>query len=365
MRHCVALGALAGAVLWVALVPCAAVADEYPVRAVIEGVPKVGFGVHLCPLPGSLYSVLEFIGDPVDYDYIMGVSGECFRRVWNKDDGGNVDAMYFEPEPHERIFRALGYEFTVAPRNDKAAMVAAIKESIAAGRPVLSTALVGPPEMGVVTGYDSGGETLIGWSYFQDAALPGYCEVPGWFEKLGGGPRAGVIVLGERTGPIPTAKETLLSSLEWAIQLAHTEAWPGTADHLFGLAAYDGWADGLEVEADFPADDEEIMGTRSMVQGDQCVMLAERHSAASYLRAMAQQVPEVAEPLEEAARLYDEAADLVAQLWPWNQGPGPAANKGLTDAATRRGMAETVRAARGREAEAIGYLEQAVEILKQ
>lgn len=338
---------------------------ELPARAVIAGVPKVGYGVHLCPFPGSLSSVLEFLGDPADYDYIMGVSGACFRRIWNKDDGGNVDLMYFEPEPYERIFRALGYEFTVIPRGDKPAMVAAIKESIAAGRPVLATVLVGPPEFGVVTGYDAGGETLIGWSYFQDAALTGYCEVPGWFEKLEGGPRVGLIVLGEKKGPIPATRETLLSSLEWAVALARTETRPGIPDHVFGLAAYDGWADGLEIDADYPAGDDQVMGTRSMVQGDQCVMLVERHSAAGFLRAMAAEVPEVSEPLEEAARLYDEAADLVAQLWPWNEGPGPAASRGLVDAETRRQMAELVRAARGREAEAVDLLEQAIGILKQ
>lgn len=348
-----------------ALIPCAAAADEYPVRAVLEGVPRVGYAVHLCPFPGSLSSVLSYLGDPVDYDYIMGVSGACFRRVWNRDDGGNVDLMYFEPEPYERILRALGYQFRTVPRSDKAAMVAAIKESIAEGRPVLSTVLVGPPEVSVVTGYDADGETLIGWSYFQDAALPGYCEVPGWFEQLQGGPKVGLIILGERKGPIPATRETLLSSLEWTVDLARTETRPSIPDHILGLAAYDGWADGLEVDADYPSADETVLATRAMVHGDQCVMLSERRSAAAYLRHMAVEVPEVAEPLEDAARLYGEVADLTPRAWPWDQGLGPAASKGLADAAARHRIAETVRAARGREAEAIGFLEQAIEILRQ
>jgi len=332
---------------------------------VIEGVPKIGFGVHMCPFPGSLSSVLEFLGDPVDYDYVMGVSGACFRRVWNRDDGGNVDLMYFEPEPYERILNALGYEFRTVPRSDKAAMVAAVKESIAAGRPVLATVLVGPPEVGVITGYDADGETLIGWSYFQDAALPGYCEVPGWFEKLEGGPKVGLIVLGEKTGMVPTAEETLLSSLEWAVDLARTETRPGIPDHILGLAAYDGWADGLEVDADFTADDARVLETRRMVHGDQSVMLVERHSAAGFLRDMAAEVPEVAEPLEEAARLYDEVGDLIGKVWPWADDKGPAVQQALVDSEQRRQVAEHIRAARGREAQAIGFLEQAIGMLKQ
>ena len=53
------------------------------VRCVLEGVPKIGYGVHLCPFPGSLYAVMEYLGDPTEYDYLMGVTGAAFRRLWN------------------------------------------------------------------------------------------------------------------------------------------------------------------------------------------------------------------------------------------------------------------------------------------
>jgi hypothetical protein len=65
-------------------------AEAFPERAVVEGVPRIGYDVHLCPFPGSLYALMQFLGDPVDYDYVMGVTGAAFRRLFNRDDGGRA-----------------------------------------------------------------------------------------------------------------------------------------------------------------------------------------------------------------------------------------------------------------------------------
>jgi hypothetical protein len=73
-------------------------------------VPRIGFDVHMCPFPGSLHACLEYLGDPCDYDYLMGVTGAAFRRLWNRDDGGNVDLSYLGDEPFRRAFEALGHE---------------------------------------------------------------------------------------------------------------------------------------------------------------------------------------------------------------------------------------------------------------
>ena len=84
--------------------------DRYPERVVLEGVPKIGFHVSLCPFVGSLAACLEYVGAPCSHDFLMGVSGAAFRRFWNRDDGGNVDLMYLAPEPYRRAFRAIGRE---------------------------------------------------------------------------------------------------------------------------------------------------------------------------------------------------------------------------------------------------------------
>src|SRR5689334_15475790 len=96
----------------------------------------------------------------------MGITGAPFRRLWNPDDGGNVGLLYFRDPAFRLAFDALGYEWRSVPA-DKAAMIAAIQESLARKVPPISFGILGPPEAGIVTGYDQGGVVLYGWSYFQ------------------------------------------------------------------------------------------------------------------------------------------------------------------------------------------------------
>jgi hypothetical protein len=121
----------------------------------------------LSPFPGSLFAYLSYVGDPQDYDYLMGVTGAAFRRFWSRDDGGNVDISYLGDEPFRRAFEALGYHWHKVPVQ-KEAMVQAIKTNLALGRPAISFGIIGPPEAGLVAGYAEDGAVLYGWSYFQD-----------------------------------------------------------------------------------------------------------------------------------------------------------------------------------------------------
>jgi len=82
---------------------------------ILEGIPRAGYDVHVCPFPGSLFACLTYLGDPCDYDTIMGVSGAAFRRLWNRDDGGNIDLSYLGDEPFRRIFQAIGYDIAPSP----------------------------------------------------------------------------------------------------------------------------------------------------------------------------------------------------------------------------------------------------------
>ncbi len=263
---------------------------------------------------------------------LMGVTGAAFRRLWNRDDGGNVDLMYLAPEPHQRAAQALNYELWPVPR-DRDRMVQAIKDNIAKGRPLIEFGIIGPPEAALVTGYDQGGDAVIGWSYFQndphfgaDVTFEpsGYYRRADWFSKMDrGGPNALIVVGDKNRWPGPSQREVLVSTLKWAIDLERTSRRPSLPDHVSGLAAYEAWARGLEVDADYPKGDPQVMGTRAMIHGDQCVMLEERHSAARFLRKMAEVAPEAAEPMQAAADLYDQAADEGKHVWPW--GPDMAA----------------------------------------
>jgi hypothetical protein len=251
---------------------------------------------------------------------------------------------------------------------EKEAMIQAIKANLAQGRPVISFGIVGLPEAGLVTGYAGDGAVLYGWSYFQDQREH-YYEQRNWFETMGvpsevaPNARKGLIIVGDRYPVRPTAREVLVNSLQWALDLERTAHWPAYPDHVAGLAACDAWADALEVDADYPADNAKVLEWRVMIHGDQSTMLYERCSAARYLRQMAEGVPEVAEPLIAAAALYDAASVPGAdKLWPWGYlaPDDPKAQQGIADAATRREMAGLIRAARAKEAEAVGYLERAL-----
>lgn len=345
-------------------------------QALLAGVPRVGFDVHLSPFPGSLFSIMQYLGDPVPYDFIMGVTGAAFRRLWNRDDGGNIDLSYFAPEPIQRAAEALRYELTIIPPN-KPRMLAAIHDSIASGRPVIGFGIIGPPEAGVIAGYEEGGEVLRGWSYFQDGSVPGYYSERGWFERFAqftqapdsglgpvGVPPMGLVVVGDRMRwPGPSRRDLLIHTLRWAIDLERTAHREHLPNHVSGLAAYDAWAAGLEADADYPLDNPETLATRLMVHGDQCVMLEERRNAAGFLRMMAPEAPAAADQLEAAAELYDRVADLSSRIWLRGFDMGPETARALADPATREGIAAAVREASALEFEAVAALEAAVSIL--
>ncbi len=287
-----------------------ATAKQTAARLVLAGVPRIGYDVHLSPFPGALYSWLQFMGDPADYDYLMGVTGACFRRLWNRDDGGNVDLMYLAPEPYApRCGRWAipggGAQHTTAP-----ASLAAVREEVAAGRPLLVFAHR-PPEAGLVTGYDAGGEVLIGWSYFQDmpdqagraGRSPATASRAGaWRKRATGASRP--LIIGEK-GPRPDARKVFLSSLPsgpstwrartpvrparaWGIT---PPAWPPTRP------GRRGWRPTRTIRRATPR----CWPRGTMVHGDQAVMLEERHNAAAYLRAGLALLPEAGEALAAAA----------------------------------------------------------------
>jgi len=329
---------------------------------ILEGIPRAGYDVHVCPFPGSLFACLTYLGDPCDYDTIMGVSGAAFRRFWNRDDGGNIDLSYLGDEPFRRIFQAVGYEYRTIPA-EKDAMIRAIKESIARGVPPISFGIIGPPEAGIVAGYQGECDVLFGWSYFQEGR-DRYYEKADWFETMEKGAGKGLIIIDAKKPERPSERELVVPSLVWAIDLERTPKRACFPNHICGLAAYGGWADGLEVDTDYPADDDAIMETRSMVYGDQVCMVWERQSAARYLRRMAAIAPEAVEHLNAAAECYEKVGNLSEPLWPWGHTMPGGAKKALVDADVRRTLAAHIREAQAAETEAVEHLEQALVALQ-
>jgi hypothetical protein len=342
-------------------------------RKVLEGVPKVDHDTHFCSLTGAVESVMKYRGDPTDYDYLMGVTGLAFRRLWSRDDLGSAGPMRFAPEAVRRAFWALGYDYEIlAPTQGRAALLRALRESLAKGRPLLAAGIVGPPECEIVTGYSQGGEVLHGWSefqdhepwrQFQDPSVPGYYAKPDWYEEAQWANGVGLIVIGDRKpGPLPARREVLLSSLKWAIQLERAETWPGIADHSAGLAAYADWAKAIEVDADYPKEDAKVMETRHLALMDQAVMVEERGNGARFLRQMADAAPEATDILKAAADLYEQVGSEAGPVYPW----GPDwAKPDLADPTVRREVAKHIRTAAEKETQAVALLERAVAAIEE
>jgi AraC-like DNA-binding protein len=94
---------------------------------VLYGVPKVYFGreveglIQNTPFPMCLQAVLNYMGQNIDYTYLMAATGAAFRQRW--DAGGwNFAAMdirftYDRPlEPFERGFIGAGRKFNIHVR---------------------------------------------------------------------------------------------------------------------------------------------------------------------------------------------------------------------------------------------------------
>jgi hypothetical protein len=368
-----------------------------PDRLVLERVPRIGFysGGPRCPedipFPSVMRAVMEYFKDeefgcracrgitprcriPCSYAFFIGVSGVASYLNWGPGwDMDNVEIMYQSDDPaapFDRAFRAAGYGYRVhGPGGDPAAHRNAIVESITAGRPVISFGPIGPPEAGLITGYDEGGDVLVGWSFFQ--GFPEFNQGIG-FEPTGefrardwlaSPPGFSFITIDDRKER-PALHETCRQALEWMLAVTHT---PVTfASRKNGLAAYEAWAAHLLRDEDFPAD-ESILRQRHDVHNNLVGFLAEaRWYGSQFLVGMTVGGDDIVhrsaiEDLYAAAGLYAGEHELMWQAWDLVGGNGnPDAWRKFADPAVRRRIAPIILQAREKDAAAAGHLERAL-----
>ncbi len=380
-----------------------------PRRLVLEGVPRVAFysGGPRCPedfsFPSSLRAALEYLGDRqagcnatllaagtrdwqlgCSYALHMVTSGLAFQQLWRAGDwewGDEVIRMTPEPlGPFRHAIAAAGYSFEVltnptaanggtrfaalAPTADEATFRARIAGSLQAGRPVLALGVIGPPECGLLTGYDEGGDVLIGWSVFQGfpdmnegvAFEPtGEYRVRGWFAHT-----PALILLGERGEP-PPLQDTLREAYRRAVVLVRTPEMNGYSG---GLAAFDTWAAALEDDANWP-EDMAVRRTRYGRHQTEVGQVAEgRWYASLILAAHAGNEGHVSAPehLLAAAACYARIHRLMWDVWGAAGGIGDDDAKVVqgTGRDARRRIAALLREARDADAEAAEHLERAI-----
>ncbi|MBN1661515.1 MAG: hypothetical protein JXA93_24190 [Anaerolineae bacterium] len=378
-------------------------ADGYlqPARVVLEGVPRVAFQSELghdaqtMPFPACLTACLEYLGDDLGtrefdwrgrhwqqsntYTFLLGASGAAFRLAWRPGwHGDNVEIMYMSDEPtapFDRAFEAIGreHEFLMPEegRDDRAYWLERIAESVRdLGRPALAFGVVGPPECCLVTGYDEGGDVLVGWSFFQhfpefnqgvEFEPSGYFRRRDWFENT-----QTPLIIGQRRER-PPLHDTYCRALRWALHVVrtpHTTTY-GAFRHN-GLAAYQAWADHLADGAEFATDDMKVLWERYMVHNDAVGLVAEgRWYAAAFLRQVAAHEPAVTEPLLAAVANYEAEHDLMWQIWDRTGGIGFSDDHvlKLADPAVHCQIVPIILQARDLDAEAADHIERAVQMM--
>ncbi|MGF7059653.1 hypothetical protein [Brassicibacter mesophilus] len=349
-------------------------------KVYIENVPRGGYDFLDCMFPSYFTSAINAIGGKTDYNFIMGVTGAAFRLVWNSNewDAGNSSLNFATPDPLQpfiRAFNAVGKNYKVIGKNkydsspiyqdryfdkavsnkeDSATFKAKIIESINKGIPVLAFGVIGPPECCLITGYDDGGDVLLGWNFFQDAPplhtekhdTTGYFRKHGWYEQT-----PFYFLIGEDT-EVPSFRNSYVSSLKLAVTMANTFK---VRERHGGLAAYKAWADALLDDSEFAGIDEENLFFKKMVHDDSHGCLySSRAQAALFLKNAAEIFPEAGEEFNRAASAYKEEHDIAL-----------FDVKGeFADFETRRQIAKLIMKAREKEIEAVDYIKRGIEKIK-
>jgi len=349
--------------------------ENNPNETVLYGVPKVHYGAyHGCtPYPICLKACANYLGEDIPYHTVMALSGAAFRLTWNTKewDGGNVDIAFAFDDPlraYSTGIEALGREFAMlgrTPQTTKDAFIAFLRERIDKGNPCIALGIIGPPEACIVTGYREGGDTLLGWNFFQDSPEfggklrldeSGYFVRDDWWENPD---TVALINLGEITGTPATPRQVI----ETAIEVLSPRQY---GDHAKGIAAYDGWRAAIADDSQFPSGAVlPLLAERLMCQGDAMDCLADgRSNAAGYLRALAEDHPQregllaAANHFTEVTKQVNAMADLLGG---WQR--GEAQMRRLNNPDVRRGICKHIDAAKEADSRALDALRSVAPLL--
>lgn len=387
-------------------------AQAYPKRLVLDGVPRINFyeGGPRCPedlcIPSVLRALGEFFGleqlgcrtcraiQPgckinCAYSFFVGVTGVAAFLSWKPGWNDNSAAFYMSPDPEapERWgLRALGYGYHWVERqggegslleSDHANYRQQIMKSVQKGIPVVGYGVVGPPEPGIITGYDEDGEALLGWSFFQNIPVfnqgvefepNGYFRKRDWFKDT-----HSLLIVDEKQTP-PPLRDIYRQALQWMVQVARVpmvrpesdapEWYRGRAN---GLAAYTAWANSMYQDEDFTNASEAKLRELFDIHNNAVGQIAEARWYGSQFLIQASD-PDIlhysmAEDLLHAAACYAAEHDLMWQVWNLAGGNGnPEAWKKFAETEVRKQIAAVILAARDKDDQAIEHIEHALNI---
>ena len=351
---------------------------------ILYGVPKVAYSFEECtPFCAAMKACLNYMGQQIDYAYVMAITGAAFRLRWNVDnwDGGNVDIMNIYEDRYEafrRAFVGAGRSYRLLKRegSSKEEFTHFIKEELEEGRPVIAFGIIGPPEACLITGYRDNGNQLLGWNCFQENQEftknvgqdeSGYFITDSWWENEC---TVALIAVGERQEALASHKEILENALQILtkekVVFKDQENIPG-AEYAGGQRAYEYWARRVGDDKEFPSGAIlPILYERLVCQNDAEVMLGEgRYYAAAYLEQVAKDIPEVEKECKLAAEYLRRGAELGMKMSEVIGGYTQDEERILRFAqpAARRELVTLINKAGGFEAEAVKVIREIVEKL--
>jgi hypothetical protein len=341
---------------------------------ILLGVPKIQYGPEgLTPFPACLKACANYIGIDVSYDYVMAASGAAFRMTWDETQWnlGNVDSVFTYDDP-ERVFRqgieSIGCSFRFLGRENstKEDFIAFIKSQIDRGIPVIALGIIGPPEACIVTGYRNGGNTLLGWNYFQDNPEfnryvtfdeSGYFITEHWWEN----PETLAVMALE---PLNNEKADIKTILANAIDAMNGRK---CGNYAKGLLAYDAWIKAVGNDSDFSEDMIlPLLAERLFTHGDAIDCIADgRYNAAMFVKKAAAEYPEHKDLFEKAAAYFMEVSKVAMKLFDvlggWERGETQMRNFARND--VRKSTVQFIRGAKENDEKAYAILKQLVDCL--
>ena len=204
-------------------------------RTIVEGLQKVrwGAGINENSVLGALAAALQAIGEPVSYEYLMGVSGAAFRLQMAQPEwcpsAPNATCGF---DCKSEAIAALNYEVVpIGVKADDPASVErarqAVMESVRNGVPAVYVSY----EDSLFVGYESKGEIMLLRPYA--AGSDGYVPMKDWPWEVG---------ILRRKATAPDRAGAIARSLDLAVKLANMEQSEGYA---CGFRAYRLWIEQL------------------------------------------------------------------------------------------------------------------------
>jgi transcriptional regulator with XRE-family HTH domain len=291
----------------------------------LPGIMQLNWGKDMdCTWAGALYAALQYMGNDVSYEYIMGISAACFRiafaPVW---DFSSVDALVVY-DYAQIAYNALGYELIWADRIDKEQRKAErqnIIRDIKAGKPPIAINLRIAPEWGIIAGYLDNGKEFLCRTYFDQAIFDAQGDKPEFTEKM-------KITNGYLTADCwpfaiahfgaklerPSEKQILLNSLQAKVE---SMAIPENRGYRIGYEAYKAWVEGLLNDSLFEDASTQDVERRLQVNDYQLLNLLDARSCAvKYLENSAVLLEgESAMLLTQMAELYGEISNKLAAFY--------------------------------------------------